>query len=103
LETLVALLVLAIAFTVVLETQLTSLRMQQSARGLRLIRMETERVCLAVHLRQTPSQILAATGHEVNLTALTLSESMPPGLLAWNIAVRERPSGGQMLITRAAD
>ena len=104
LEAMVALVVLAIVVGVVLETQLTTLNMEQAARATFQARMENDRVFTEVRLGTSPENILAAVSPEsavtIALTSLSDTEDAAD-CLRWDIVSQVRPSLSLTLITRS--
>lgn len=104
LESLVALLVLVIVVTVVLETQVTTLTMEQAARAMQQVRREGDRIFTEVYLDNVPANILATAPLECEVTLV-----LPPKdeaddsteYLQWDIASKARPSLKLSLVTRA--
>lgn len=103
LEGLVALLVLVIVATVIFETQVTTLNLEQTARATRTARLEIERIGTEVRLANAPTNILAAApvACEVTLAPLPLGDAENAvEFLQWDIISKERPSLKWTLITQ---
>ena len=104
LEALVALLVLVIVVTVVLETQVTTLTMEQAARAMQQVRREGDRVFTEVYLGNVPADILATAPLECEVTLTIHSQDEADDAteyLQWDIASKVRSSLSLSLITRA--
>ncbi|MBU4199636.1 MAG: prepilin-type N-terminal cleavage/methylation domain-containing protein [Verrucomicrobia bacterium] len=102
LEALVALLVLVIVTTVVLETQITTLNLEQTARAMRTARMEIERIGAEVRLGNAPTNILATVplGCEVTFSPLPVDDSENAAeFYQWDIVSQDRSSLKWTLIT----
>ncbi len=103
-EALVALVVLVIVVGVVLETQMTTLNVEQAARAFADVRLEADRVYTEVRLGMTPENILAATTplSTVTVAMSSLAESEDAvDCTRWDIVSQVRPSLSLTLITRS--
>lgn len=103
LEALIALIIVGVVLSVVLETQLTTLRTEEALRATRRLRLEADRVFTEVRLGTAPTNILAGKPDpEVRLeaTALTGSEDAAD-CTRWDISSQARPSLSLTLITRS--
>jgi len=104
LEALVALLVLVIVVTVVLETQVTTLTMEQAARAIQQVRREGDRIFTEVYLGNVPTNILATVPLECEVTLAIHPQAAADDsteCLQWDIASKVRPSLKLSLVTRA--
>ncbi len=103
LEVLVALLLLSIVASVVLETQLSALKAEQAARAAQQVRREADRIVSEVRLGNALTNILAAAAPECSVQTLTLQSNSPaaaPGLRQWEISAKERPSASLIIFSR---
>ena len=106
LEAMVALVVLAVVVGVVLETQITTLNMEQAARATRMARSELDRVFTEVRLGVEPEDIVKAVpvDSEVSLAVSSLEDSEDcADCTRWDIASKIRPSLCFTMITRSFD
>ena len=103
-EAMVALVVLVIVVGVVLETQMTTLNVEQAARASADVRLEADRVYTEVRLGTTPENILAAippaSAITVAMTSLSESEDADD-CTRWDIVSKVRSSSSLTLITRS--
>ena len=105
-EALVALLVLVIVLTVVMQTQVTTLNMEQAARATQQVRLEAERIFTEVHLGNTRSNIVDTAPVEcsVGVTILPGADGEDStDFLQWDISAQDRASLKLTLITRPCD